>query len=164
MTRPKMSFFVCKTSTWIKNATISDLISANKILTFVQNAPAYIHIPTLNFESCYIKLFLDASLKNLQNGGSHGDFLVLLSDKFNNIAPITWSSIKLKRVAQSTLVAETLALSDGCDMSFFIASLATEMIHSKHSKDINIKGYTDNYSPYETLNTRKSINVYINFF
>ena len=107
---------------------------------------------------------MDASLKNLLNGGSHGDFLVLLSDKFNNIAPITWSSIKLKRVAQSTLVAETLALSHGCDMSFFIASLATEMIHSKHSKDINIKGYTDNYSPYEILNTRKSINVYINFF
>ena len=91
-----------------------------------------------------------------KNGGNQGGFLVFQSDKFNNIAPITWSSTKLKCIARSTLAAETLALADGCDMSF-IASLAKEMIYSKCSKDIRIERYTDYLSLYETLNTTKSI-------
>ena len=98
---------------------------------------------------------MDANFNNLQNGESQGGFPVFLSDKFNNIAPIAWSSTNLKCVARSTLAAETLTLSDGCDM-LFIASLAKEMI-SKCFKDIRIKGYTDNHSLYKSLNTTKSI-------
>ena len=88
MTRPEINFFVCETSTRTKDATISDLISASKIVKFVKNTPIYICIPTLHFESVYIKLFSDASFNNLRNDGSQGGFLVLLSDQFNNIAPI----------------------------------------------------------------------------
>ena len=72
-------------------------MSASKIVKFVQITPTYIHIPTLHFESLYQAIF-DACFNNLQSGESQGDFLILLSDKFNNIAPITWSSTKLKRV------------------------------------------------------------------
>ena len=157
MTRPEISFFICKTSTQIKVATISDLISANKIVKFVQKTPTYICVPTPYFESFYIKVFSNASFNNLQNGGNQGGFLVLLSDKFNNIPPMAWSSTKLKCVAHSTLAAETLALSDGCDMPFFLVSLAKEMIYPKHTKDINTKGYTNNHSKYKILNTAKSI-------
>ena len=99
---------------------------------------------------------MDASFSNLQNGENQGGFLVFQSDKFNNIAPITWSSTKLKCVARSTFAAETLALPDDCDMSF-IVSIAKEMIYSKCSKDIRIESYTDYHSLYETLNTTKSI-------
>ena len=157
MTRPEISFFVCETSTQIKDATISGLISANKIVKFIQNTPTYILIPNLHIESLYIKIFADASFNNLPNGGSQGGFIVLLSDKFNNIAPISWSSIKLKRVARSTLAAETLTLIDGCDTSFFIASLAKEIIYPKFPKDIAIEGYTDNHSLYETLKSTNSV-------
>ena len=120
MTRPEISFFICKTSTQIKDATISDLISANKIVKFVKNTPTYICIPTFHFESLYIKLFLDASFNNLQNGGSQGVFLVFLSDKFN------WISTKLKHFAHSALAAETPALSDGCDMAFISHSITCQ--------------------------------------
>ena len=58
---------------------------------------------------------------------------------------------------QVKAAAETLALSDGCYMSFFIESLSKEVIYSKRSKDIRIDGYTDNLSLYETLNTAKPI-------
>ena len=67
-----------------------------KLENSLKNTPAYIRIPTLHFESSYIKLFSDASFNNLQNGGSQGGFLVFLRDKFNNLAPIAWSSTKLK--------------------------------------------------------------------
>ena len=147
MTRPEISF-VCETSTRIKDATVSNLISAYEIIKFVKNTPTYICILTLLFESLYIKVFSDASFNNLNNGGSQGGFVVFLSDKFNKIAPTAWSSIKLKLVARSALAAKTLALSDGCDMSFFVSSRAKEMIYPRCCKDTRIEGYTDNNSLY----------------
>ena len=86
MTRPEISFFVCKTSTQVKDSTISDLISTKKVVNFVKNTPTYIRTPTLHFKSLYIKIF--------SNGRSQGGFLVFLSDKFKNIAPIAWSSTR----------------------------------------------------------------------
>ena len=123
----------------------------------MQNTPTYIRIPTFNIESLCIKLYSDASFNNLQNGGSQGGFIVLLSDKYNNVAPIAWSSVKLKRVARSTIAAETLALSDGCDTSYFVASLAKKIILMKQNQNINVEAFTDNRSLYETLHTTKSI-------
>ena len=37
ITRPEISFFVCESSTRVKDATVSDLIAANKIVKFIQN-------------------------------------------------------------------------------------------------------------------------------
>ena len=103
MTRPDKNLVrklkMHKKSTQIKDATISDLVSANKIVKFIKNTPTKICIPTLHFESLYIKLILDASFNNLPNSRSQGGFLVFPSDKFNYIAPIAWSSTKLKHVA-----------------------------------------------------------------
>ena len=107
MTRPEISFFVCETSTRVKDATVSDLIAANKIVKFIQNTTTYIRIPTFDIESLNIKLYSDVSFNNLPNGGSQGGFRILLSNKYNNVAQIAWSSIKLKCVARSTIAAET---------------------------------------------------------
>ena len=111
-TRDKL---VCETNTRVKDATFSDLIAANKVVKFIQNITTYIRIPTFDIESLNIKLYSDASFNNLTNGSSQGGFIILLSDTYNNVASIAWSSVKLKRVARSTIAAETLALSDGCD-------------------------------------------------
>ena len=107
MTRPEISFFVCETSTRVKDATVSDLIAANKIVKFIQNTTTYIRIPTFDIESLNIKLYSDVSFNNLPNGGSQGGFRILLSNKYNNVAQIAWSSVKLKCVARSTIAAET---------------------------------------------------------
>ena len=53
---------------------------------------------------------------------------------------------------KTKLAAETLALSDACDLS-----LAKKMIYPKRSKDINIEGYNNNHSLSETWTTTKSI-------
>ena len=156
MTRPETSSFVCETSTHVKDATVSDLIVANKVAKFIQNTTTYIRTPTFDIESLNIKLYSDASFSNLPNSGSQG-FIILLSDKYNNLTTIAWSSIKLKRVARSTIAAETLALSDGCDTSYFVTSLAKEMMFTKQHNNINTEAFTDNRSLYETLHTTKSI-------
>ena len=50
-----------------------------------------------------------------------------------------------------------MALSDGCDTSYFAVSLAKEMIFMKQHNNINIEAFTDNRSLYETLHTTKYI-------
>ena len=40
-----MNFFVCETDKKVKDAKTSDLITANKIVKFIQETPTYIHIP-----------------------------------------------------------------------------------------------------------------------
>ena len=157
MTKAEISFFICETSTRVKYATVSDLIAANKIVKFIQNTTTNIRIPNFDIEPLNIKLYSDASFSNLPNGGSQGGFIILLSDKYNNVGPIAWSSINLKRVTRSTIAAKTLALSDGCDTSYFVASLTKEMIFMEQHNDINIEAFTDNRSLYETLHTKKPI-------
>ena len=46
------------------------------------------------------------------------DILYLLGVD-NKYAPISWKSVKLKRVVRSTLAAETLALEEALEASFF---------------------------------------------
>ena len=156
MTRQEINSFVFETSTHVKDATVSVLIAANKIVKFIQNTTAYICIPTFDIESLNIKLYSDASFNSLPNSGSQGGFLILLCHKYNSVAPIAWSSIKLKCVSRSTFAAETLALSDVYDTSYFVASLTKEMIFLKRHNDINIEAFTDNRSLYETLHTTKT--------
>ena len=50
-----------------------------------------------------------------------------------------------------------LKLSDACDMFYLTVTLVKEKIYPKRAKDINIEGYTNNHSLYETFNTAKSI-------
>ena len=157
MTRPEISFFVSETSARVKHATVSDLIAPNKIVKFIQNTTTFIRISNFDIEPLNIKLYSDASFSNLPNGGSQGGFIILLSDKYSNVTPIAWSSINLKRVARSTIAAEALALSDGCDTSYFVASLTKEMIFTEQHNDNNIEAFTDNPSLYETLHTKKPI-------
>ena len=107
----------------VKDATVSDLIAPNKVVKFIQNITTCIHIPTFDTEWLNIKLYSDASFNNLLNSSSQGGFIILLSDNYNNVARIAWSPIKLQRFARSTMAAETLALSDSCDTSYFVASL-----------------------------------------
>ena len=145
MTRPETSFSVCETSIRVNDATVSELIATNKVVKFIQNTPTYIRIPTINIESLNIKLYSDESFNNLPNSSSQGGFIILLCNKYNNVAPIAWSLIKLKHLARSTIAAETLTLSDGCD-TYFVASLAKEMTFMKQHNNINTEAFTDNRS------------------
>ena len=71
-------------------------------------------------------MFADASYNNLPNGSSQGGHIVFLSDKSNSSCAVSWNSRRIKRVARSTLAAESLAFSEGCDKAYLILELAKE--------------------------------------
>ena len=152
MSRPEISYHVCEISTRVKNATISEIQAINKIIKYVKSTPSYITIPTLDLESLHLKLYSYASFNNLPDGGSQGGYIIFLCDKFSKSVPLAWNSTRLKCVTRSTLAAETLALTDGCDTTFFIANLITDI---GLYKTIPIAALTDNQSLNDTIKATK---------
>ena len=106
----------------------------------------------MNLESLQLLLYSDASFNNLPDGGSQGGYIVFLCDKFSNSALIAWNSTRLKRVTRSILAAETLALTDGCDIAFFIANLITDTLQVQ---TISVTALTDNQSLHDAIKTSK---------
>ena len=119
MTRPEISFYTCQISTRIKNATVTDLLTTNKVIRFVKNNPGFIKFPKLDIDHLSVCAYTDASWNNLPNGGSQGGQIIFIKDPNNVVSPIIWNSNKIRRVARSTLTAESLALLDGCDSAFY---------------------------------------------
>ncbi|XP_057296123.1 uncharacterized protein LOC130625058 [Hydractinia symbiolongicarpus] len=70
------------------------------------------------------------------------------------MAPITWQSKKIKRVARSTLVAETLALVNGIDTCIWVKNVINKVLNT------NLEGilcHTDNKSLFEAAHSTKSL-------
>ena len=150
ITRPEISYDVSRISSNIKSATIADIKSTNKVLKFVQTKPAHIHFPSLQLQEAEVVVYTDASFNNNTSGSSQGAHIVFLHDG-KNACPIAWRSSRIRRIARSTLAAETLAFADGCDTATFIKHLAVEMGMTR--PDIPICGKTDSKSLFDASNT-----------
>ena len=107
MSRPEISYQVCEISTRVKNSTIADKFTINKVIKFIKSTPSHITIPVMNLESPQLLLYSVASFNNLPDGGSQRGYTVFLCDKFSSSVPIAWNSTRLKRVNRSTFAAET---------------------------------------------------------
>ena len=151
MTRPDISYTVSRVSGHIKHATVADIKEVNKLIKHVKETPSSVAFPALNIASTHVVAFTDSSFNNLDDGGSQGGQLILLEDKFNRICPISWRSTRVRRVARSTLAAESLAFADGMDTASFVSHLAEEfqMIQPQST----IVGVTDSRSLHDAANT-----------
>ena len=150
ITRPEISYDVSRISSNIKSATIADVKWTNKVLKFVQTKPAHIHYPSLQLQDADIVVYTDASFNNNTSGSSQGAHIVFLRDS-KNACPIAWRSSRIRRIARSTLAAETLAFADGCDTASFIKHLATEIKLIR--PNLPFFGKTDSKSLFDAANT-----------
>ena len=153
ISRPEISFDVSYFSGKVKDATVADVYQVNKVVTKVQNNPSFIHFPKLDPNSLHLRTYADGSFNSLSNGGSQGGQLVLLCDRYDRCCPLGWNSTRLKRVVRSALAAETLSMCDGCELSFFIAAMAKEILNSQ----IPLYVVTDSRSLYEALGSTKQL-------
>ena len=142
ITRPDISFAVCRWSTQVNSAIVNDLIEANKLIKYIQTETLVITFPKLDLDSLHLTLYCDASFKNLPDGGSQGGHIVFLCDDFGNCSPIAWSSVRIKRVVHSTLAAETLSLTDGTSTALYILSLLKDIVPCRQTVEV----LTDNKS------------------
>ena len=154
MSRPDISFSVCEASTKFKQATIADVIYVNKIIRNLKNSNHVIKFPQLNLENLKLQLFTDACYNNLPNGGSQGGQIIFLTDDKNNTCAFYWNSSRIKRVVRSTISAETLSLSEGCDVAIYVDKLVSELLYHD-GKLLDITAYTNNQSLYDAAHSTK---------
>ena len=109
-------------------------------------------------ENHKIVLFTDASFGNLPNGGSQGAHLIYLIGDGNTCNLISWQSKQIKRVAKSSLTAETLALSEGVNSAHYISTLFAEIVHGNiDNHKLPIEAYDDNKSLIDALKSTKFV-------
>ena len=74
-------------------------------------------------------MFSDASFQNLPDGGSQGSHIIFLGEeKLCRGHNFSWSSKNIRKVVKSTLAAETFALQDGLNETFFIEVIFERVI------------------------------------
>ena len=153
-TRPDIAFEVCHHSSKVKNATVRDICSLNKVVGRLRNNPYPVHYPAIaNLDSCRIEVYSDASFANLSNGGSQGGILIFLSNDNGLRCPIFWESRKIRRVVKSTLAAETLALIDAAEAGVYIKEVVKELINVP----MPIICLTDNKSLVDVIDSKKNV-------
>ena len=153
ITHPDTSYNVCEASTKVKDATIADVLSVNKI---VKKELSEIHFPHLDPRSLHIRCDSDASFNNFPNGGIQGGHIVFLCDSSDRCRPLTWSSTKPKRVVRSTLAAETLSLVDSSETAIYLLKLIGTCVNgSNHPMEICC--ITGNLSLFEAVHSIKSV-------
>ena len=154
-TRPDLIFDASDLSTRVNNATVQDLIYTNKIMKKAMTENVTLKFRKLDCPE--MKIYSDASLGNCQTGNTQGGYFIFLQSG-KNINPLSWSSKKLKRIARSTLAAETLAMADAMDNGIFSASLLSELTTGTVKPEIlNISLVTDCRSLHDNLNSNKAV-------
>ncbi len=138
--RPDLAFKTVDFSTKFQCACLKDLRQVNKAVENISTSDYSVCFPALDINTLSLAVFTDASLGNLSNCGSCGGYVIFLVDRNMNACPISWHCGRLKRVATSTLAAETLALIQGLDDSVYI----NELIRLCLGRRLNIIGLVDN--------------------
>ena len=110
--------------------------------------------PLGRLEDCYLECFSDASFGNLPDCGSQGGMVIFIANKEGLRCPIYWQSKKIRRVARSTLAAETLALSDCVDEATYLSNLISELFRVPKMK---VHCFVDNRSLVEAINSSKPV-------
>ena len=147
-TRPDCNFDMIELSTKFHSAHICHLLESVKVLRKLKTEPVEILYSYLGpIESWYILVFTDASLANLNGVNSCGGHIVFLVGKEQKCCPIAWHSGKLKRVARSTLSAETMALVSGLEEAMYIRELISMCVQVQ----LKIRAVVDNRSLVESL-------------
>ena len=150
ISRPEASFDYCVLSTRQTRPQISDFLQYKKTVRDVKNNDYKIMMKKLDMQSLELTVFSDASFGNLSGGSSQLGYIIFLSDKNGNAVPIVWASKKSKRVARSTLTAETLAAVEAVEAAVMCRKVLEDVLNKALPP---IKLMVDNKSLYDTSNT-----------
>ena len=83
-TRPDIAFEVCQLNSSFNDATVTDLLRANKVVRMLKSENVIIRFPRLSdLSECYVERHSDAAFGNLMDGGSQGGYVIFLVDSDN---------------------------------------------------------------------------------
>merc|ERR1712148_115696 len=132
----------------------ADFKKFKKTITDLQSRKSKLVVRKIELQSVQMIVYTDASFANLPGGSSQLGYVVFIADAKGNSTPIAWASKKARRVARSTLTAETLAAVEGVDAGFAVKTVLEEILVRKLPPIIL---YTDNKSLYDTARTSNAL-------
>ena len=158
-TRPNICFDVCQLTSPLKNPIIANIVKANKVLRRIKENPLVVRFPNLGeLDQLQLQCYSDASLANLSSGKSAGGHVIFLVGQNSNACPLSWKT-KTLRVVRSTLSAETSAMVDALDITYFLSNVLSEVLfltsvfHKMAVNRVPILAFTDNESLYRTVHS-----------
>ena len=155
-TRPDVSYETCKMSNTGKRPTLRMIIEANKAVTKVKKKSVHISFKKLgNPEDLSVQVYSDGTHASLEDGASQGAYIIFLKGRSDKLVPMSWQSKKLQRITKSPLASEALALGEGADAGYLIASMVKEVFGLKSTPLIHCR--TDSRSLVQTLHTSNAV-------
>ena len=153
-TRPDLSFAQVEMSTKFVKGKVKDLVQAVKSITRAKQSDSRLTISALGpVEGWSVEVSTDASLSNLNDGvHSTGAYVILIKNKSGNCAPISWRSGKIRRIVDSTLECECLALVDGLKQAVYVREIIEE-IFNLDAKSVNVQAVVDNKSTVQAIHS-----------
>ena len=152
-------FDACHLASSLKNATVNNILEANKVIKRLKSETVELKFQHLgDITKVQLLAFSDASLGNLPDGGSQGGNFIVLMGENGKFSPLCWQSKRIRRVVRSLLAGETLAMADAIDSAIFIATLYAELTTGQpKSLSIPITCIVDNRSLYDAIKSTKSV-------
>ena len=153
-TRPDLAFAQVEMSTKFGKGKVKDLVYAVKTMTRVKQNDSRLLISALGpVEGWSVEVSTDASLSNLNDGvHSTGAYVILINNKAGNCAPISWRSGKIRRIVDSTLECECLALVDGLKQAVYVREIIEE-IFNLDAKSVPVRAIVDNKSTVQAVHS-----------
>ena len=151
--RPDIAFEVNNCLTRVKFWTREDFIAINKLIRKLKYSASTCKLKFQDIgdsETWTIWVYSDASLGNLDCGGTQAGYVIFLAGtKGKNL--ISWRSQKLRRVVKSTLSAEAMACGNGLDAAVLCQKIIEEFV----GRSIPIVAFTDSKSLFDNIYSTK---------
>ena len=108
---------------------IDDAKRANKLVNKIKNEEIVVTLKKEdNLVDSKLLVFCDASFANISGGCSQGGYIIFWSDAFgNNTKSIAWQSHRIKRIVNSILAADSVALVEASGKAYWIRCIINEI-------------------------------------
>ena len=154
--RPDIAFIANSLGCDLPNTTWDRVNLLNKaIRRAVFNKDVWLKFSNINsLDNLCILVYSDAAFQNLPDGSSQCGNIAGILDRMSGIFhPFHWGSRKCKRIARSTLAAETLRLSSALDEIIFFRDIFALFI----GKKVEIVAIIDSKQLLDALNSSKMV-------
>ena len=155
-TRPDRRFDTLLCSMVASSPKVKDVAKMNKAIKNLKKTTYDIKYPKMNkndIDHMHILVFADAALHNqMDKVTSTQGHVIFLAAGNNLVAPISWSSKKIRRVIKNILNGECIALSNAIDEAIFLREIIVQVFGPG---DFPIRAFTDSRSLYDNVYSEK---------
>ena len=134
-TMPEVSFNVSELSKAFKGGTTQDMRKLIKVVRKVKHIMGEIVLCELEEENLCWEAYADASFGNIEDGHTQLGYIISLTDGKRR-CPIWWKSRKSRRVAKSTIEAESLSVGEVIEGVVYFNKLWEEIVGENRLKAV----------------------------